>query len=155
MAQHLLHLADAGPPGEQMRGEGVAERVRADFLRNPGCLRTLPDDVENHHTGQAFPFVVQKKRIGMVFIHRQRSPLIEIIFDQPDRRGTDRHQPLLVAFADYTDKSVLEKEVADAQRHQFADAQAAAVKRFEHRLIAVPETVAQVNRADDRIDFIE
>ena len=91
----------------------------------------------------------------MVFIHRQRSPLIEIIFDQPDRRGTDRHQPLLVAFADYTDKSVLEKDVADAQRHQFADAQAAAVKRFEHRLIAVPETVAQIDRADDRIDFIE
>ncbi len=48
VAQHLLHLTDAGAPFEQVRGERMPEAVRTDLLFDAGAGRRLPNDGEDH-----------------------------------------------------------------------------------------------------------
>ena len=44
VTQHLLDHAEVGPAGEEVGGEAVAERVRADLRREPGGPGMLLDD---------------------------------------------------------------------------------------------------------------
>lgn len=122
-------------------------------LAIPGGFRRFADDVEDHNAGQPPTLVVQKQRVGRTRVGFLPGALFEVTADQPDGLSADRHEPLFVPFPDHADESVVEKQVADSQRYQFGNPQAATVQRFDHRLVAVSETAAQVDRIQNGLDL--
>ena len=151
MAQHLLHLADAGAPLEQVGGERVAEGVGADVLRDAGAARRLPDDGEEHHARQPRAPVVEEDGVvaGAYF-----APLFEVALDFVARHAADGDQPLLVALADDADVALAEKEVAHPQRGELRGAQSARVEHLEHGAVAQPLGRARVNGGDDAVNLL-
>ena len=119
VSQHLLHLTYACAPFEQVRGERVPERMRADVFVDAGALGGLLQDREDHHARKLPAPVVEEYDL---FARTCAAALFEIALYLVACDGADRHQPLLVALADDTDVALPEKEVGEPQRGELRDA---------------------------------
>ena len=108
VSEHLLYLPDTGAPFEQVRGERVPERMRADVFVDAGALGGLFQDREDHHARKLPAPVVEEYDL---FARTCAAALLEIALYLVACDGADRHQPLLVALADDADVALPEKEV--------------------------------------------
>ena len=52
MAEHFLHMTEIDASGNQMGGEAVAERVRADVGRHAGCGGVGSHNFPDSHSGK-------------------------------------------------------------------------------------------------------
>src|ERR1700677_121679 len=150
MAEQLLNGAQVGPLFEQMRSEGVAQRVRMhvstkaaqdgnaldDAANAPGCEARL-----SAGPGQAAQLQIDKQCRGSASLpipcrDQESRTLGEIGADGPGGRVSQRNQALLLAFAAHQDGLVGPVNVFQIQAHQFSIADAASVEDFEDGLVA-------------------
>ena len=61
--QQILDLSNVCSTLQKMRGKGVAQRVRANFLVYSGTLGRLPYHGEYHHTRQSPSAIIQEEKI--------------------------------------------------------------------------------------------
>src|SRR3954470_21379917 len=61
VAEHLLQRAQVAAAGQQVRGEGVTQRVRAHPVRQPGSGGVALDDLVQALAGQAGAAVVDEQ----------------------------------------------------------------------------------------------
>ena len=130
VAEHFLDDAQIGAVLDEVRGEGVAEGVRGDFLADAREQRLLFDEIENGHPAQRAAVFVQE---GDVVEGRfgGRGACVEVVLEGVGCHFPEGDEPLFVAFADDAHKALLEIDVRDLQAAGFGDAQAAAVEDFE------------------------
>lgn len=63
VAEHLLDGSQVGSPFEKVGGEGMAQRMRGDGFPDVGFHGQLPDDGENHLSGEPGTAPVQEKDV--------------------------------------------------------------------------------------------
>ena len=125
VAEHLLHLADAGTARYQMRGERVAERVRADGFVDAGILDRLAKDEKDHNACQFSAAIVEKECVGIPLL--LLASVVEVHHYTLAGSRADRHESLFVALANDADVTLAEEQVAHSQRDEFRHAQPARV----------------------------
>ena len=72
MSEHLLYRAQIGAALHQVRGECVAEGMRAYRLADAGSCRRLFDNDEDHLAGKPVPSPVQKKEMAAFWFRMQQ-----------------------------------------------------------------------------------
>src|SRR6478672_6333877 len=81
--EHLLDRAEVAATGEQVRREGVTQRVRAHPVRQPRRLRVAQHDLVEALTGQRAAAEVEKELALTVVAHQTRPARVQV---DPDRR---------------------------------------------------------------------
>ena len=137
MAQHFLNDAQVGAVGEQVAGEGVAQRVRVDILMDAGA-----GGGDFHHIPDPFPVqrtaAFGEKHIGgtRIFLRQQRSHVGQIAPQRAQRDFADRHDPGFAAFADHPQQFVVEIHGGQRQPGQLADPQPGGVQHLQNGAVA-------------------
>ena len=151
VTQHLLHLADAGTPLDEVRGERVAEGVGAQPLVDAGPLGGLAQQREDHHAREASAAVVEKEDVAR---GRGAGPHLQVTPHAVAGPGADGHQPLLVALAHHAQAALAEEEVLQAQPRELRHAQPARVEELQHGAVAQPLGGGGVDGGDDAVDLL-
>src|SRR5262245_41812141 len=95
VAQHLLDGAEVAAAGEQVRREGVAQRVRAHLVREPGGDGVATDDLVQALPGEpAAAEVDEQVRLGGA-LYQPGAAALEVDAERLQRRLPDRHDALL------------------------------------------------------------
>ena len=105
MPQHTLDCAQVGTTFKQVRGEGVAEGMRADIFSDSGFLCQLLNQVENHDTGDAVSPAGEEDVIFKSFLDFAKITVEQPVLYFFDGTGGDRHQSLLTAFSFHFDET--------------------------------------------------
>jgi len=140
--------AQIGAAVDQMRREGVPERVRAHFPGQPrapnGGAQAAPERLARQR-----PSVSIREEIRAQPPPQQRRPGVLEIRQHPRPRGTaDRHRPFLAPLADDRQEARLEVHLAHLQRHQLRHAQSGRVQHLDHRHVAAKDR--RVRRLDEQ-----
>ena len=121
---------------EQVRGKGVAQRVRRQRHCDAGAQRQALDDHPEHdaaHGAAGFRSAVRHKQIVALATGQQTlARFFQVLFDPLCGDFAKRHQTLLVALAENAQHVFRQADVENPQRHQFAHAQATGVHQLEH-----------------------
>ncbi len=108
VAEHLLDGAEVGAAFEQMCRERMAEEMGMDATRlEPGPVRELPQDQECSGARQRAAARVQEELRPIPPVEMSAAEG-EIAAHCLGRRAPERHQALLVAFAEHTDDPFFE-----------------------------------------------
>ena len=95
VTEHLLQRAQVTPSREQMRREGVTQRVRAHALREPrGACVTLDDLVETL-TRETRATVVDEQARLHFHADKWRTPAPAVKIERLHRSASHRHDPFL------------------------------------------------------------
>ena len=153
VAEEFLHGPDVGAALQQVSRERVAQGMGADGFGDACGCGAFADDGEDHHAGQFPAVLVEEQDVGRVCRHGHRAPLVEVVPYLTERGVGDGDEPLFVPFAGDAHDPFFREDVVQPQVHQFAHAQAAAVKHFEDGPVAVSERGAQVDAVDHPADL--
>ena len=99
VAEHHLYGAQIGAAFEQMRGERMAQRVRADIFNNVAACAQVFDDVKHHHARHFSAHTVQEERIAVVVLYAFIATAFHPRFDGIDGTCRDWHHTLLLPFS--------------------------------------------------------
>src|SRR5690606_16201480 len=106
VAEQLLDPTEIGARVEQVRGAGVAERVRMQ-VASPGAERAVPPyDVLDLPDPEGRAVAAEEERARVLPPRpgaAQIRPLGEIVRERLGRGTAERREPLLVPLADHTD----------------------------------------------------
>src|SRR5829696_298340 len=134
--EHLLDRAEVAAAGEQVRREGMTQRVRAHAVREAGRHGVAADDLVEALTSQlAAAEVNEQMRLGRALDERGAAAL-EVHAERPERRLADRDQALLRALAASAQNALLDVHVHQLQADRLGGAQSARVHQLEQRPIA-------------------
>ena len=136
MPKQLLDDAQVRAAGQQMGGERVPQRVRADpprqarpicraFDDRPGLLagEPTPPDGEEQRTASERGDVTQREP--------GRPDRVEVAFQPGDGRVAQGHQAFLVALANDPHESPLEREILAVEAERLADPETGRVEQFQ------------------------
>ena len=136
MAEHLLDAAEVGPALEQVRRERMAEEVGVDPLGiEAGLGGESAHDQERAGAGERAALGVEEDLRAVAAVEVRPSTR-EVAAQGFHRLGAQRHDALLVAFADAADEAGVEIDAAALQAHRLAHAQAAPVEKLDQRPVA-------------------
>src|SRR5215210_2747756 len=107
VAEHLLDSAEVCTALEQMRREGVPQRVWRNGLGDSGVLDVAAEDLPCAHARERLAARVEKKHALATSLLQARSQLADVGRHGADRRPPDRNQALLAAFAEDAHQLVL------------------------------------------------
>ncbi len=155
VAEHFLHDAQVGAVLDEVRGEGVAEGVRGDFLADACEQRLLFDQIENGHPAQRAAVFVEECDVVEGWLGSLRAG-VEVVAERVGGELPEGDEPLFVAFADHAHEAFLQIDVRDLQAAGLGDAQAAAVEDLEDGAVAQagPAGVG-VDGVEDGGDFLD
>src|SRR6266852_6507700 len=153
VAEQELHDAQIRAMVEQMRGEGVAQRVRRERSAREGCpgalLYQVPERLPRHRTTAP-----RDEHVVAGPFPQKRGPAFLRIARQPgERLLTERHEALLRALAEDADHAHVEAHLGELQAHELRNAQPARVEHFQQRTVAQPERYARVRLREQRFDI--
>ncbi len=94
-----------------MRGEGVAEGVRANLLGYASTHARLFYDGKYHHASEFRATIIQKERI---LLAGNIGALLHVELYAVARNATDWHETLPVTLAHHANISLAKEQVADA-----------------------------------------
>ena len=114
VAQHLLHHPQVSPVFYQMRGKGVAEAVRGDFLGDSGHKGLMLDHFEDRHPAESPAPEVEEDQIVESGL-RTLGPYCKVLPQSVGSHLPERDYPLFVAFSDDAHKALLEIQAAHPQ----------------------------------------
>jgi hypothetical protein len=136
VAEHLLYRPQVGTAFEQVRREGVAEKMGMDAARlETGPIGELAQDEECSGTGQR-PAADVQEELGPVPAVEVRPTEREVPTHRFCSRAAERHEALLVALAEHAHDPFLERDAALLEPDRLGDAQAGAVEELHQRPIA-------------------
>ena len=95
VSEHLLDGAQIGAALEQVRREGVTQRVRRDGLRDAGLIDVLAENLPGAHAREWLAARVQKENSLPLSLLERRAELAQVDRDRADRLSADRNEPLL------------------------------------------------------------
>src|SRR5262249_40423919 len=118
----LLDGAQVGAALQQMRGERVAQRVRAHPPGDAGRARRAPDDRVNGAHGEPPAAGIREQRAPAL------TALAEPILERAKRRTAVGHDALLAALAEYAHGTLAAVHVVEIEAGQLGDAQTTGVE---------------------------
>ena len=133
MTEHLLHGAQVAPPGQEVRGEGVAQRVRAHLVLEPRRLGVALHDLVQPLPRQPRPPVVDEQPVVRPVAHQPRARLGEVVAQRPHRLAPDRDDSFLGALPASPQHARLQVDVAHLQVHRLRGPQPAGVHDLQQR----------------------
>ena len=136
MPEHLLQRAQVAAAGEQVRGEAVAQRVRAHLRSEPGGRGVALHDLVEPLAGQAAAALVDEQARLPAVADQSPAPALEVGGERAGRSGADRHEPLLGALAAGAQDAGLEVDVTRLELDRLRRPQPACVHRLEQRAVA-------------------
>ena len=142
MSEQLLDDPQVGAALEQVRRERVAQRVRADAVRETGRrgppTSPPPRPAAARAGGRGRRGTPGPPRVGATWCRaRRRSRGAGHPARQPvERDVADRHEPLLVALADDADEPAVDREVLGVEAERLADPQPGGVEQLEQGPVA-------------------
>lgn len=145
--EHFLHCPEIGPVFDEVGGKGMPERVRGDFLAHPGKRGLFLDHIENCDAAERLAEAVQESHV----IIRRRTcfrPDGKVIPEFLRSDLSERHEPFLVPFADYSQKAFTKIYLRYFQGAGLRNAQTAAVKDLEYRPVPHSLPGAEVHVVD-------
>jgi hypothetical protein len=152
MPQQQLHRAQVGAVVEQVRGEGVAQRVRRQRRGDAGHTRVALDDGPEHHARHAGAARGDEQVVGL--LRRPRMAPRASAGSAPASRlrlGAERHQALLAALAHHPQHAFVQAQLKGLERDQLAHAQAAGVHQLQHGAVAQAQRRVHVGRVQQRL----
>ena len=146
MAEECLDDAEVGSAGEEVCGEGVAERVRMDGshagLKGEASGKLLEDDAGHGPAGTCEEyFVCGGFGVDGFDADEFGAKRVEVVIDRINGVFAERDFALLLAFANNADKTLIEVQVFERQVREFRGSQARCVKEFDDGLVTLGETV--------------
>jgi len=134
--EHLLNAPQVGAALEQVRGEGVPEKVRVNALRlEPGFLGESPQDEKCAGAGQRAAARVQEE-LGPVAAVELGTAEREVAPNRLRCRPAERDESLLTALAEDADDPLLDVDPALLESDGLGDAQASAIHQLDERTVA-------------------
>ena len=116
VSKHFLNNPKVGAALNEMRCKRMTESVRRNILFYSSRLAGLLYYCKNHCSGKFFAVAVEEKNVATALLRLDVvAERLHIVVDFLHCLVTDWHQPLLVAFADYADKLLAEKQVGQPQ----------------------------------------
>jgi hypothetical protein len=140
VAEHHLHAAEIGAVLDHVRSAAVAQTVRACGV--VGSLDEAPDPLAGErHTAQRKKEARAIMRCGFFLPDRAdavevRATLAQVLLECLDGGAPEGHNALFVTFAANLHAAGIEREVADGERSDFRDAQAAGIEKLEDGAVA-------------------
>ena len=128
----LLNRADIHAPFEQMRGEGVAQRMRADAASHTGRGDALLQDACDATCRQAIAEAVQEDG-APVLAQARRGERLEVLIQRVDARSSQSRQALAPAFAAQQGRAVVQVEIREVEARQLRYPRAGGVERLQQR----------------------
>src|SRR5215469_14995626 len=113
MAQELLHPAQLGTGLEQVRGEGVPEKVRIDVGGDALAARPVGDPQLDGPPAEAPSRTADEERL--LAGSRHARALAEPLLEHADRYPADRYQARLTTLAEDVDRTVAQVEVSEIE----------------------------------------
>lgn len=146
VAQHGLNGTQVGSPFEQMRGKGVAQRVRRNTLRDARPFGIYLQVVKHRDARKMLAAPVAHEHVVLlaradVDVAAVGKPPLQL----PHRLGRNGYQALLIALSRHAHKALFKVQVAHFQKAKLAHAQPATVKHLYNRLIALPLGLRKVD----------
>ncbi len=155
VAEHLLDGEQVGAAFEQMRGETMPKRVRADDFGNTIFLRQVLDNQEDHLSGQSRATAVEENGVGEFgFRCDVQSCAFNVVEQDFQAVVAYGHQPFLAALAEDAEETVVAVYIADLQFDEFRNTQTAAVHHLNHGLVAMACGLAEVDAVNHFLDFL-
>src|SRR5882672_7528396 len=153
MTEQHLHDSKVRTVIEQVRREGMTERVRREILVDPGLARVAFDDVPEGLAGHLVAAARREKKIGLALEQDFGAwPGYKLL--QPAYGFlTERNEPLAIALADDAQHALIEIDLVVAQVHELGDPEPGRVQHFEHRAIAVTERIGHERRVEERFNL--
>jgi hypothetical protein len=152
--QHLLESPEVGTAFEEVRGEGVTERVGRDAFLNARSTRTSFDHIPRTDARQwtaagiqkehAFGFAAVEARSDFTCIKRRGA-------DGPATHGTEA---LLVALPEHSDQAVVQPEVGGAESHEFRHPDSRSVSHLEERPVSPGERFLRLRSTEQGFDLL-
>ena len=118
VSEHLLHGAEVGAALDEVRGEGVPERVRTHRFVDACRCHPLLHEHEDHLAGEVRPPAVQEDVILLAFFDFQQLTIaVNVKVNHLHGRRPDGNQSLFAALAHHLDEAVVEEKVGEPQGH--------------------------------------
>jgi hypothetical protein len=134
--EHLLQRAQVAAAGQQVGGEGVAQRVRAHLAGEPRGGRVALDDLVEPLARETVATVVDEQPCLEAVADQLRAAVAEVGAERSRRGPADGDHPLLRALAAGTQDAPLQVQVADLEIDRLRGAQPACVHDLEQRAVA-------------------
>ncbi len=155
MAEHLLHAAQVGAGGEQVRGERVTEGVGAGAAEEVGAPQGPAEDVVQSLPGQRRAPRVQQQLVAAAAAQERAAPVPGVPPHGVRGRRPERDDALLVALAEAAHEAALEVDVGLAQPDELRGAQAAAVEQLEGGQVALPQRPGGHDPRQHALDLLD
>src|SRR4051812_42187051 len=136
VAEHLLDRAQVAAAREEVRGEGVAQRVRAHPVLEPDGARMALDDLVEALPREAGATAVDEQMPRVGGGGQLRAAALEVEAHGGDGLAPDRDEALLGALAAGAQHAGLQVEVTDLEVDRLARAQPTRVHELEQRAVA-------------------
>lgn len=152
MAEKGLDGAQVRSAFEEMRGEGMTERVRRDGPPDAGLkgesLDALPDEL----TRERRPKAVDKEMVARR--PEKRAPVAQIVAQKAYREAVQWHQAFLGALAENAYKAGLQVQVAHAEAAKFGHAQTGRIEELKHTAFTPAVPRVHVGEREEPFHFI-
>ncbi|MNS85842.1 hypothetical protein D3C72_1197180 [compost metagenome] len=139
---------------QQVRREGVAQRVRRQRHVDAGSRGLLLHDDPEHHARHARAARGHEQVGRLLAVEDHGARFVEVAFDPAPRLAAEGHEAFLVALAEHAQHAVVQAHVDGLQRHQLAHAQAARVHQLQHRAVAQAERALDIGRGQQVVDLL-
>ena len=154
VAEHLLQRAQVAAAREQVRGERVAQRVRAHLAREPRRRGVALDDLVEALARQAAAAVVDEQPRLEAVADEPRPAAHEVDAERAGGLAADGHDPLLVALAAGAQLAAVEVEVGELELDRLRRPQAAGVHQLEQGAVAQRGRLGAVGLGEQPGDLV-
>ena len=120
VAEHLLHAAQVGAAGKQVRGERVTEGVGAGLAEHVGAREDLAQQVVETLARERTATRVEKELRPAASAQQLATAVAQVPPERRGRRSAHGHDALLVALAHAAHEPALDVDVALAQPKELA-----------------------------------
>ena len=159
MAEHHLDGAEVGTAFEQVRGERVADHMRAERRADTGGSSVRPQDLPEPDPAERSAAAVDEhaftRRAAAVSMARQDgSGVTQITRDPLGRLIAERNQPFLAALSNACQVVGFKVYVGSLHIHELRHSHAGRIEEFEHRTIAQAKRSSHVGLSQERLHLV-
>ncbi len=154
VAEEFLDDAEVGAVFEEVGGEGVAQKVGVEVLREAGRLGAGFDDLA-HARGGKRAAKDGEEEVGGGFGFDECGALVgEVVLDGVDGTRADGDESGFVAFSGDAEKGVVQVEVLEFGLAEFGKTEAGGVEKFEQGEVAAGEVFGGVEGGEEGGDVL-
>ena len=136
MSEQFLNDPQVRTALQQMGGERVTERVRADSIRQTSGPGGRLHEAERLLASHPPPPIAEEERAAALGCHvaegeETRPPVRDPANEPVERDVADGHEPFLVALSDDPDEAAVERDILQIETERLADPQSGRVQELE------------------------